>query len=212
MSDGSTQTAESTTQAVTGEAQAAPEIKTAEAASAQAAPATSPETTKGTPAEAKPEVTFSLKLPDGSLLDQAHVEKVTSFAKERGLSNDQAQAILERDHQEKSAFVEANKPGGVEWTKKVNGWEAAALADKEIGGTPEALQANAELGKRVIAKYFPESIKSFLDETGFGSHPEVLRGFVKLGKAMSDDKMVHPGSQSSGNPKSLEDIFYGSKK
>lgn len=154
---------------------------------------------------------YELKLPDGSSLDQSQVEKIASFAKERGLSNDQAQAILERDHQAAVQFAESNKPGGTDWNKRVSEWESAALADKEIGGSKEALTQNAELGRRVLTKFFPETISKFLVDSGFGSHPDVIRGFSKLGKMMADDQLVRPGASASV-PKSNAEVFYPTKE
>lgn len=154
---------------------------------------------------------YEIKLPDGALLDPAHVEKVSAYAKEHKLSNDEAQRVLERDNAVLAEYFDANKKDGPEWTRRVNEWEGLALADKEIGGTPENLKASAELGKRVINKFFPESIVGWLNETGYGSHPDILKGFVKLGKMMADDQLVQPGNVP-GNKKSVEDLFYGETK
>lgn len=185
----------------------------AAAAAPGASPAAEPAKAEPTPA-AKPVVPekYDLKLPEGSKLDASSVEKIASFAKERGLSNDQAQAILQRDHEAKASFDEANKPGtGSEWIRRTSELENAALADKEIGGTKENLLANCELGKQVLNKFFPESVSKFLVDTGFGSHPDVIRGFMKLGKMMAPDQLVLPGA-SAGNKRSMEDIFYGNTK
>lgn len=186
---------------------------TAVAKPGEAAAAVKPAEANPTPAAA-PVVPdkYDLKLPEGSPLKPESVEKIASFAKERGLSNEQAQAILQRDHEAQVSFAEANKPGtGSEWKARVQGWEQAALADKEIGGSEEALKANAELGRRVVTKFFPESVSKFLSDTGFGSNPDIIRGFAKLGKMMSDDQLVIPGG-SAGNKRSMEDIFYGDSK
>jgi hypothetical protein len=187
------------------------------AANQSAAPAVDPKA--GAPAAdpkadpAKPVVPekYDLKLPDGSTLAADQVEKIASFAKERGLSNDQAQALVQREHEAKVSFDEANKPGGADWTKRVSDWEKTALADKEIGGSEEALKANVEHGRRVLQKYFPESISKFLNESGFGSHPDIIRGFSKLGKMMADDRLVIPGA-SAGNKQPLENVFYPETK
>lgn len=184
---------------------------------AAAAPGAAP---AADPAKAEPTLSaksvvpekYDLKLPEGSTLDASSVEKIASFAKERGLSNEQAQAILERDHEAKASFDEANKPGtGSEWIRRTSDMEKAALADKEIGGTKENLLANCELGKQVLTKFFPENVTKFLVDTGFGSHPDVIRGFAKLGKMMAPDQLVIPGA-SAGNKRAMEDIFYGNTK
>lgn len=150
---------------------------------------------------------YDLKLPEGSQLQADQVEKIATFAKERGLSNDQAQAVLQRDHEAQVSFMEANKPGGKDWETRVSNWEKAALADKEIGGSEEALKANAEHGRRVLQKFFPETVSKYLVDSGFGSHPDVIRGLSKLGKMMADDTLVLPGG-GAGNKQPIENIFY----
>src|SRR3972149_1235780 len=40
---------------------------------------------------------YELKLPEGSQLDQARIDSLSAYAKEKGLSNEQAQAILDRE-------------------------------------------------------------------------------------------------------------------
>lgn len=166
------------------------------------------------PAKVVPEK-YELKTPDGSLLDPKHIEALQSYAKEKGLSNDEAQALLERESGAVAAFArgqqEAHKRGGTEWTKRVDGYEAALKADKELGG--EAFAANAEIAKRAIDRFAPE-LKPILDETGFGSHPDLFRAFHRIGKAMEEDKLVNPGSKApgQGDKKSTAEKFYGGKK
>lgn len=151
---------------------------------------------------------YELKIPDGSLLDAAHVDKLTAFAKEQKLTNAQAQVILNRENEAVASYVTAHKPGGEVWNKLVTDWESAALVDKEIGGSKEVLAANVELGKRVIDRYFPEPIRKFLQESGYGSNPDVLRGFVKLGKAAGEDKIERPNTTPT-DQKSTAELFYG---
>jgi len=45
-----------------------------------------------------------------------------------------------------------------------------------------------------------------LDQTGMGNHPELVRTFAQIGKAISEDK-IHMGNQSHGE-RSAADILY----
>lgn len=157
---------------------------------------------------------YDLKIPDGSTLDAKYVDSIAQFSKERGLSNEQAQAILERDNvlmkswnEKQAAETAANARGGKAWTERVNKWEADALADKEIGGTPENLRQSSELCRRVLDKHFDPGIINFLNETGLGSHPLLMKGFAKLGRLMADDKFVG-GGQKTQEKKSHAEILY----
>lgn len=157
--------------------------------------------------------TYDLKLPDNSALDATAMERTAAFARERGLSNEAAQKALEFVHQEvaaqSDALLKAHQPGGAVWTKQVETWEAQVLADKDIGGSKEQVQKSGDLGKRVLATFFPESTREFLEKTGFGSHPDVLRGLVNIGKAMSEGSFVMPKSADVGS-KSTAELLYGS--
>jgi hypothetical protein len=155
------------------------------------------------PAEPKKEEKFELKLPEGSLLEPKTVEEIAAFARERGFSQEQAQAVLEREGKAVSKFVEAQKATLTEQTAL---WLEDAKKDKELGG--EAFEKNSELAKRVVHRFGSESLRKALDETGLGNHPELVRFCVRLGKAMKEDQLIVPGPQP-GPKRSAEELFYG---
>jgi hypothetical protein len=147
---------------------------------------------------------YNLKLPEGSLLEPSHLERIAAEAKQRGLSEHDAQKLLERDHQAYAGFVESQQKA---LATQVTAWSEAAQKDTEIGG--EAFAQNAELAKRVVSRFATEQFRKDLEVTGFGNHPELVRVFARIGKAMSDDQLVLPGSQGNTAKKSIEDVFYG---
>lgn len=152
--------------------------------------------------------TYDLKLPDGSYLDAADVEETKAFAKAQGLSQETAQAVLDGRNAAVAEHIKANTKGGAAWTQRTESWGNEALTDKEIGGSPEKLQGSLELGNRVVAEYFPESVHEFLKESGFNRHPDVIRGFVRIAQEMAPAKTVH-SSHSTGKERSMEEHFYG---
>lgn len=150
--------------------------------------------------EAKPAVPekYDLKLAEDSVLDSSVVEKVAALAKERGLSNDDAQKFLEQEEANVAEFIE----------KRKTDWAAEIQGDKEIGG--EAFKENVELAHRVIKRYGTESLTKELNRSGYGNHPELVRLLSRIGKSMSEDQLVLPGAQAGGK-KNIEDIFYPTK-
>ena len=92
------------------------------------------------------------------------------------------------------------------WVKKVEEWETAAKADTEIGG--DKFDTNVAVAKHTLDKFFPASIKTFLNDTGMGSHPDVIRTMVKIAKALGEDKLVTVGTQDGGKVP-LAEKFYG---
>ena len=147
---------------------------------------------------------YELQLPKDSLLKQEHVDKVAAEAKARGLSNEDAQKLLERDNSVVSGYLEQTKQNLTELSNK---WVDQIKADKELGG--EKFNENAELAKRVVGRFATDDFKKVLSESGFGNHPELVRVFARIGRAMSSDKLVIPGSNVATKSKSMEDVFYG---
>lgn len=176
---------------------AAPEAKPTQTEAAQAAAAPS--------AEAKPasEVKYELKLPDGSPLDPGIISDLTTFAKEKGIAPEIAQAILEKQHAATQGYAERiNK----EFEAQKKQWVAQVQGDKEIGG--EAFKGNVEIAHRALKAFASDEFVSILESTGLGNHPELVRVFYRIGKQMADDKLV-TGSAPGGGKKSPSELLYG---
>lgn len=186
--------------AATPAATPAPETKK-EGAAAEPAPET-----KEKPAEQQTAVALTkddVKLPEGAMLEAKRVEEIISFANEKKLPKDVAQAIAERENAVLSSYVEGEKE---KHTKAKDQWYETAKTDKEFGGVE--FDKNIERGHRVIKRFFGPEFLNILEKTGGDVHPEVIRGFVRLGKAMSDDQLVIPGDKVPADPERIEDRFY----
>lgn len=185
------------------------EEKKADEKPAETKPAAEGEPEKKVEPPAKPVVPekYDLKLPDGSRLEAAHVEKIASYSKEHGLSNEQAQKLLERDNSLVADFFDGQK---AQFEANKTAWLEESKTDKEIGG--DSLGKNAELSKRVLDRFGTEKFKQLLDETGAGNHPEFIRVFTRIGRLMSEDQFVMPGTQPTNAKKSTEEILYGGSK
>lgn len=157
------------------------------------------------PAEQKPEVPaeYDLKLPEGAFLKDEQVAQVASFAKEQGLTQAQAQAFLERENATQGAWKESQ---AAEVRQTVDGWYKATESDAEVGG--QAFKESVLAAHRAIERFGTPALKQAFEESGLGNHPELVRIFSRIGKAMSDDKLVLSGSQPS-QPRAPEDVLYG---
>jgi hypothetical protein len=162
-------------------------------------------TTEPKAEEKKPEVPekYDLVPPKDSKLDQKHLDAVGVFAKENKLTQEQAQSLLNRDHalisaREKAQLDAFNHQADVVWVDQLK-------ADKEIGG--DNFPKNAELAKRVVAKFGSDSLKNELNRSGFGNHPELVRLLVRVGKSMGEDSFETHGAAASGE-KSAAELLY----
>lgn len=174
----------------------------------EAAPAVTPPQTnsEAPPTPVVPEK-YELKLSEGSLLAAETVQKIEEFAKANKLSPERAQELLTREETLLKSHVETQVSAHNE---RVEQWKVAASKDKEIGG--EAFGQNAELAKRSLEKFGSPELKEMLSATGFGNHPEVIRVFARIGKAMSEDKIITGGTPPSATQKSRAEKFYGGTK
>lgn len=181
--------------------------KTTEA-NAPAAAATATEPTSTAPAtEVKPEIKYELKPSENSLLDQGKLDDLIAYAKANNLSQEQAQALLNKEEALLSSYAQATEAAQAEAIAKASEeWKQQAMADKEIGG-PE-FNKNVELAHRALKQFGNETMTKFLNETGFGNHPDVVRMFMRIGRAMAEDKIVSSNAHG-GQSKSLEEVFYG---
>jgi hypothetical protein len=146
-----------------------------------------------------------LKLPEHSLLDASAVERISAYAKQKGLDNTQAQMLLERESEAVSQF-RADQESALK--TKATEWKAELLKDQEFGG--EAFAKNAELAKRALQKYADPSFVEVLESTGLGNHPALVKMLYRIGKAQAEDSFVNPSAHGAQN-KDIADVFYGSK-
>lgn len=142
-------------------------------------------------------------LPKESKLSKEDAEAVKAFAKEHKLSKEQAEVVLKLSDKAVNGYLEAQK---TQLKQTVTQWEKQAKADPDIGGDKYA--QSVEIAKKGY-KNAPASMRNFLNETGLGSHPDVVKFFYRLGKLGLNDKMVPSGSEAKNEPKSHAQLIYG---
>ena len=167
-----------------------PEAKAAKAAAdaAAAAKSTAPEK-------------YEFVAPEGTKLDESVVTVFSDVAKELGLPQDKAQAVIDK----MAPAIKARDEAAIAQVK--SDLLSAAKADKEIGG--EAFDENVAIAKLAMDAYFSPDFAKFLNDTGLGNHPEMIRGLRKAGIPLKPDGWVHGSKQVvSGDAQS----FYSNSK
>lgn len=137
--------------------------------------------------EGAPE-SYDFKAPDGASFDSAVVASFSEVAKELNLSQDAAQKILDKV----APVMQTRQAEALEAAR--NEWASSARADKEFGG--DKLAENLGVAKKALDTFGSPELRTLLNETGLGNHPELIRLMYRAGKAISEDRFV--GSQQGG--------------
>lgn len=146
---------------------------------------------------------IEVTLPKDSKLSKEDADAVKAFAKEHKLTKEQAEAVLGLSDKAVNSYLSAQKK---QLQQTVSQWEKQVKADPELGGDKYA--KSVEIAQKGY-KNAPASMRTFLNETGLGSHPDVVKFFYKLGKLGLNDKMVPSGSEAKNEPKSHAQLIYG---
>jgi hypothetical protein len=128
-------------------------------------------------------------LPEGAVLDADLMKQFFAEAHEMGL-NKQQTARLIRFQANVSADMQkvANDRSAGQRT------EWGETLKTEFG---EALEESVALARKAVAEFGGDQLKSFMDDSGLGDHPELVKAFAKIGKAIASDEIMGEGSGRS---------------
>ncbi|HEI9795043.1 TPA: peptidase [Serratia marcescens] len=135
--------------------------------------------------------------PEGQELDANALAVFEPIAKELGLSQEQAQKLVDIYPQIQQQQAEA-------WSKQVADWGEQVKADKEIGG--DKFNASVGAAQRALDQFGNTELREYLNASGLGNHPALVRFCAKVGKAMAEDTFVVP---NQGGQRSAADVLYG---
>lgn len=196
------------TQAVGGGETETPKGEEGKATETAAAPEQEPakpegdtEKLKEDPKSEVPE-TYDLKRADESPLDDEALKSISETAKAMKLTNEQAQQLVELQEKTVSGTKDAAQE---QWAQLTESWVGEVKADKEIGG--EQFEESMKHADAAMTKFATPEFKAALNESGYGNHPELVRVFARIGKAMAEDKPIG-GDAAKGGKQSRAEILY----
>jgi len=132
---------------------------------------------------------YELKAADGQALDPEALGELEGIARELKLSNEEAQKVTDIGAKLAQKW-EAKQADTIQ--KAAAEWAASATADKEYGG--EKLTESLATAKKALDAFGTPELRSLLNDSRLGNHPEVIRFMVRAGKAISEDRMVTGGA------------------
>ncbi|MEP9339133.1 peptidase [Enterobacter kobei] len=144
---------------------------------------------------------YEFKAGEGFELDTEALKDFEPVARELNLTNEQAQKLVDA-YPKILAGVQQRQAEA--WQAQTEQWAADVKADKEIGG--DKLTANLSVAQRALDLFGTPELKTYLNDTGLGNHPDLVKAFVKIGKAMSEDGMVDGSNQGQ---RSAAEVLYG---
>lgn len=162
----------------------------------EAAP-NAPESVESKPAEAPaggaPESYTDFRIPEGATVDKSAIDSATPVFKELGLTQDQAQKLVDLYPKLSGDIVKANNDAYVAMRES---WITELKADKDIGGKLDHVAQ--EVGK--LKSRLPDPVREALNEamnfTGAGDHPAVVKALYEFAKLVNEGSHV-TGAQPS---------------
>lgn len=125
---------------------------------------------------------YNLKMPEGIELDTALLDGIAPTLKDLNLSHSQAQALVDKFIEAQTAKSQAKTK---EWGETVAGWQDEAKKDPDIGGAKwEETKAASTRAIRVLGT---PALTKYLEASGAGNHPELIRIMAKVGSMVSED-------------------------
>ena len=150
---------------------------------------------KGEPGKPEP---YEIEAPEGYPITPENLKSLNAHFNELGLTKEQAEKALAYRAEQYAAFQASQQAQRKSWITEIQ-------ADKEYGG--EKFKETVADAKRALAQFDEGgTIRTLLEETGYGDNPAIIKVFAKVGRAMAEDKIV--GKGGAGGKKPLAERLY----
>lgn len=124
---------------------------------------------------------IEVKLPEGVEADPALLEAVKSAAKD----GESAQALVDKFFEVQKA---ADERARAAWETQQRQWVEQLRAAPDIGG--ERWSESLQHAARAMQQFGSPELRKLLDDTGLGNHPELVKCFIAVGKALAEDTVA----------------------
>lgn len=155
------------------------------------------------PADAGQPVEYAdFSVPEGLEIDADVLGSFKGIAQELGISQESAQKLIDLQAGLVQKQADATQAA---LAAQAQQWADSVKADKEIGG--ERYAQTVETAAKAVEKFGSPELRTLLNESGLGNHPELVKFCHRIGQALSEDSMVQGGTQNGA--KSLEERLWG---
>jgi len=137
-----------------------------------------------------PEVYADFSIPEGHTLDAATIESATPIFRELGLSQDQAQKLVDF-YSAKIGEINSQNESFMEQMRTE--WRNQLKEDKDIGGKLDAVKVNVGRALDRMPEGIREPFKEAMNLTGAGDHPAVIKAIHAFAS------LIGEGTHVTGN-------------
>ena len=147
---------------------------------------------------ADPYADLKADLPESLPLDEEGLAEFKTLAAKHNIPPEAAQELIDMYADRVSSWAD-----GVQ--AQADAWADETRADPDIGGAKleDALKAAGQ----ARAKFGSPELDKVLDTTGVGNHPAIVKFFVAIGRAISEDSIV-TGAPKGNGPLDAAKILY----
>lgn len=140
---------------------------------------------------------YKFEIPDGAQLDEPSAAEFKKFAFENKIPAEMANKLV-------NFQLQMNKKATERATQEFNQrldkgrTEAEASLRKEWGNNYDS---SLKLAQRVANRFLSEKTREYLNKSGFGDNPELVKAFHEIGKVLSEDVLVTGEKPAPTRPK-----------
>lgn len=146
---------------------------------------------------------YALKMPDGIELDAELAAALGPEFQALNLTNGQAQKLVDKYIETQTARAAKQSEG---WSKTVTKWVDDAKADKDMGG--DKWDGTTMAAQRAVNALGTPALKDYLEASGGGNHPELIRFMAKVGAMIKEDSPAIGGAEGAGKPADPAHVLY----
>lgn len=129
----------------------------------------------------------SVQLEEGISLDKDKIGKFQQHLHKLGLTTKQASGIFE--------YYLSSLNETARGQKSISEQQAAASETELKNEWGEKFSANLDLAKGVIRKFGDEKFMQYIEGSGMGNNPQLVKMLSKIGSMMLEDKALGSGSE-----------------
>lgn len=145
------------------------------------------------PTTGAPESYTDFSIPEGHTLDAAAIESATPIFRELGLSQEQAQKLVDF-YSARVADMNKENEGYMEQMRTE--WRNQLKEDKDIGGKLDAVKVNIGRAFDRMPEAVREPFKEAMNLTGAGDHPAVIKAMNYFAELVNEGTPVRGDAPS----------------